>query len=101
MPNWPEKVRTMQKNWIGKSSGLEIDFKLKNYPEKYNSLKVYTTRHDTLFGMSFAAISVDHPLTSILENDPKLLNLLKSEKQPLTKNLWKKQRKLVTELMCT
>ena len=101
MPKWPEKVRTMQKNWIGKSSGLEIDFKLKNYPEKYNSLKVYTTRHDTLFGMSFAAISADHPLTSLLKKMiQSLLNLLKSvEKQPLMKNLWKKQRKLVTELM--
>ena len=85
MPNWPEKVRTMQKNWIGKSSGLEIDFKLQNYPENYNSLKVYTTRHDTLFGMSFAAISVDHPLTSILEkNDPKLTEFIKKCRKTAT-----------------
>ena len=85
MPNWPDKVRTMQKNWIGKSSGLEIDFKLQNYPENYNSLKVYTTRHDTLFGMSFAAISVDHPLTSILEkNDPKLTEFIKKCRKTAT-----------------
>ena len=69
MPNWPEKVRLMQKNWIGKSTGLEIDFKLKNHPKGYDKLKVYTTRHDTLFGMSFAAISVDHPLTNILSKE--------------------------------
>ncbi len=73
MPNWPEKVRIMQKNWIGKSSGLEIDFKLQNHPEKFDKLKVYTTRHDTLFGMSFAAISADHPLSlHIAKNDTEL-----------------------------
>ncbi len=77
MPNWPEKVRLMQKNWIGKSSGLEIDFKLQNYPEKYNKLKVYTTRHDTLFGMSFAAISSDHPLASLIASkDNKLAEFI-------------------------
>lgn len=78
MPNWPEKVRIMQKNWIGKSSGLEIDFKLQNHPKKFDKLKVYTTRHDTLFGMSFAAISADHPLASLIaKNDNELAKFIK------------------------
>ena len=78
MPKWPEKVRTMQKNWIGKSTGLEINFTLKNYPGKFNKLKVYTTRHDTLFGMSFAAISADHPLAlELSKNDPEITKFIK------------------------
>ena len=53
---WPEKVKLMQKNWIGKSFGCEIDFKVEsNYPIK--SIKCFTTRPDTLFGFSFLAIS--------------------------------------------
>ena len=55
---WPEAVRTMQKNWIGKSIGLEIDFKLTNS----DSLKVYTTRPDTLMGVTYLAIAAEHPL---------------------------------------
>ncbi|MFL2802937.1 MAG: leucine--tRNA ligase [Paracoccaceae bacterium] len=78
MPNWPEKVRIMQKNWIGKSTGLEINFKLQNPPKNFDKLKVYTTRHDTLFGMSFAAVSADHPLASIIaKNDPELAKFIK------------------------
>ena len=85
MPKWPEKVRTMQKNWIGKSKGLEIDFKLQNYPGEFNKLKVYTTRHDTLFGMSFAAISADHPLASELaKNDPFITKFIKKCRETST-----------------
>ena len=57
--NWPEKVKLMQKNWIGKSFGCEIDFKLVNKSQK---IKVFTTRPDTLFGASFIALSCEHPL---------------------------------------
>ncbi len=71
--NWPDKVRLMQKNWIGKSKGLEIDFELQNAPSKYTKLKVYTTRPDTIFGMSFAGISADHPLASELAKEDKEL----------------------------
>ena len=65
---WPEKVKTMQKNWIGKSFGCEIDFKIEG-SDKVNSIKCYTTRPDTLFGFSFLALSVDHPLAKFYEKN--------------------------------
>ena len=68
LDDWPEKVKTMQKNWIGKSYGCEIDFKI-NGSQKINSIKCYTTRPDTLFGFSFLALSVDHPISKYYEND--------------------------------
>ncbi len=62
LPEWPNKVKTMQKNWIGKSFGCEVDFKIEgNLPIK--SIKCFTTRPDTLFGFSFLALSIDHPLS--------------------------------------
>ena len=69
LENWPEKVRTMQKNWIGKSQGLQFDFKTIGAPKGFEKLEVYTTRPDTLFGASFAAISCDHPLAKELEKN--------------------------------
>ena len=66
--NWPNKVKTIQKNWIGKSFGCEIDFKVNGNPE-INAIKCFTTRPDTLFGFSFLAVSVDHPLSKFYEND--------------------------------
>jgi len=66
--NWPEKVKTMQKNWIGKSYGCEIDFKIEG-SENIKSIKCYTTRPDTLFGFSFLALSVDHPLSKYYEDN--------------------------------
>jgi leucyl-tRNA synthetase len=72
LKNWPNKVKTMQKNWIGKSFGCEIDFKIKgNLP--INTVKCFTTRPDTLFGFSFLAISVDHPISKHFLNDPKFI----------------------------
>ena len=68
--NWPDKVKTMQKNWIGKSFGCEIDFQIEG-SEQVDKIKCYTTRPDTLFGFSFLALSVDHPLSKYYENDPK------------------------------
>jgi leucyl-tRNA synthetase len=68
LDRWPEKVRVMQKNWIGRSEGLRFTFDLSN-GEK---LDVFTTRPDTLFGASFVAISPDHPLASeIAKTDAK------------------------------
>ena len=61
------KVKLMQKNWIGKSIGCEIDFQIQNLNEK---IKVFTTRPDTIFGASFLALSVDHPLSIKYKNDP-------------------------------
>ena len=69
LPNWPEKVRTMQKNWIGKSQGLQFSFDMNGAPDGFDKLEVYTTRPDTLFGASFAAISADHPLAKSLESN--------------------------------
>ena len=65
---WPNKVKTMQKNWIGKSTGCEIEFKIEGSKE-INSVKCYTTRPDTLFGFSFLALSVDHPISKYYENN--------------------------------
>ena len=58
LEDWPEKVRLMQENWIGKSQGLQFRFELTNG----DSLEVYTTRPDTIFGASFVAVAPDHPL---------------------------------------
>ncbi len=69
---WPDKVKIMQKNWIGKSFGCEINFKI-NGSKNINSIKCYTTRPDTLFGFSFLALSVDHPLSKYYEQDQKFL----------------------------
>ncbi len=68
LKDWPDKVRLMQENWIGKSSGLEFAFDLSN-GEK---LPVYTTRPDTLFGASFVAVAADHPVAQALAGDPEV-----------------------------
>ena len=60
----------MQQNWIGKSFGCEIDFEIIGEP-KVNTVKCFTTRPDTLFGFSFLALSVDHPLSKYFDQDPK------------------------------
>ena len=70
LENWPEKVRLMQKNWIGKSQGLQFRFETVGAPDGFSELEVYTTRPDTLFGASFAAVSADHPLAKALESNP-------------------------------
>jgi leucyl-tRNA synthetase len=67
LKHWPEKVRLMQANWIGKSRGLQFAFETVEAPEGFDRLEVYTTRPDTLMGASFAAISPDHPLARALE----------------------------------
>ena len=77
----------MQKNWIGKSFGCEVEFKVEsNKPIK--NIKCYTTRPDTLFGFSFLAISVDHPLAKYYEEDKEFQEFKKNVlKQGLPKNL--------------
>jgi leucyl-tRNA synthetase len=70
---WPNKVKIMQKNWIGKSLGCEIDFKIQGNP-KVNNVKCFTTRPDTLFGFSFLALSVDHPISKYYENDGEFIS---------------------------
>ncbi|MBI1220225.1 MAG: leucine--tRNA ligase [Rhodobacteraceae bacterium] len=67
LKDWPEKVRLMQANWIGKSRGLQFAFDTVGAPAGNERLEVYTTRPDTLMGASFAAIAPDHPLAKALE----------------------------------
>jgi leucyl-tRNA synthetase len=69
LDNWPAKVKLMQRNWIGKSEGLEFAFELKDAPAGHERIEVYTTRPDTLMGASFVGISADHPLAKTLEQD--------------------------------
>ena len=73
---WPNKVKIMQKNWIGKSFGCEVKFKVTGN-EKINEIKCFTTRPDTLFGMSFIALSIDHPLSKFFENEKNFINFKK------------------------
>ena len=70
LDDWPNKVKIMQKNWIGKSFGCEVEFKVESV-KPIESIKCYTTRPDTLFGFSFLALSVDHPLAKYYEEDKK------------------------------
>jgi leucyl-tRNA synthetase len=76
LEHWPEKVKTMQKNWIGKSNGCEIAFKIEG--SKYiKSIECYTTRPDTLFGFSFLALSVDHPISKYYSEDNEFIKFKK------------------------
>ncbi len=73
LKNWPDKVKLMQKNWIGKSFGCEINFKIQEKSDD-NEIKVFTTRPDTIFGASFVALSIDHPIAKNFENDKNFQN---------------------------
>ena len=73
LEKWPNKVKVMQKNWIGKSYGCEIKFSIEGSKD-INEIKCYTTRPDTLFGMSFIALSIDHPVSQLYENDKNFIN---------------------------
>ena len=70
LDQWPDKVRAMQKNWIGVSEGVEIMF---NISEKQNKIKVFTTRPETIFGATFIALSIEHEISSLFDNDPKFI----------------------------
>jgi len=76
LENWPNKVKVMQKNWIGESYGCEIRFKIQS-KKKINEIKCYTTRPDTLFGMSFLALSIDHPIAKFYANEPEFIKFKK------------------------
>ncbi len=66
LDQWPDKVRLMQRNWIGRSKGLQFRFGLVGAPAGFDDLEVFTTRPDTMFGPTFAAIAPDHPLAKAL-----------------------------------
>ncbi len=83
LDRWPEKVRTMQENWIGRSQGLRLTWQFDAAPPQAkaagveNGLEVYTTRPDTLYGASFLAIAPDHPLAEQLSSDPRVADFIK------------------------
>ena len=73
---WPNKVKVMQKNWIGKSFGCEVKFKILSKSD-INEIKCFTTRPDTLFGLSFLALSVDHPISELYKDNEKFIEFKK------------------------
>ena len=79
LERWPEKVRLMQKNWIGRSEGLLVRFALdpSTVPDGTSELEVFTTRPDTLFGAKFMAVAPDHPLAAAAaKNNPALTGFI-------------------------
>jgi leucyl-tRNA synthetase len=76
LDQWPNKVKVMQQNWIGKSFGCEINFEIESEKE-IKQIKCFTTRPDTLYGMSFLALSVDHPLSEFYKNKKEFLDFKK------------------------
>ena len=76
LKDWPNKVKIMQKNWIGQSYGCEIKFQIESQ-KKIEEIKCYTTRPDTLFGMSFLALSIDHPVAKFYASDPEFIKFKK------------------------
>ena len=74
LSGWPDKVKLMQKNWIGKSYGCEINFQM---DDSKKTINIFTTRPDTIFGASFIALSVDHPLSENFKNNDQFLKFKK------------------------
>jgi leucyl-tRNA synthetase len=66
LPNWPEQVKTMQRNWIGKSRGLEMRFDLATPVGEFDSFDIYTTRPDTLMGVTYVSLAAEHPIAKYL-----------------------------------
>ncbi|WP_106640385.1 leucine--tRNA ligase [Allosphingosinicella vermicomposti] len=81
LDEWPEKVRLMQKNWIGKSQGMRFRFQLAAPVDGQNEVEVFTTRPDTIFGASFVAVSADHPIALALAGDPAVAAFIAECKQ--------------------
>ena len=84
LDRWPDKVRLMQRNWIGRSEGMLVRFALdpKTTPAGESELKIFTTRHDTLFGAKFMAIAPDHPLAqAAAAKNPKLAEFIAEAKR--------------------
>lgn len=76
LTGWPERVVLMQKNWIGKSEGVEVDFPLEGMSEK---LRIYTTRPDTIFGVTYMCLAAAHPLAERLVADTSKLDAIKAK----------------------
>ena len=91
--DWPEQVKVMQRNWIGRSEGVEIDFAVSDTKDV---ISVYTTRPDTLFGATYMALAPEHPLVqSVAENDPRVAEFIESTKsQSVSEEALEKMEKL-------
>ncbi len=91
--DWPEQVKVMQRNWIGRSEGVEIDFKVS---ETNDVISVYTTRPDTLFGATYMALAPEHPLVqSVAEDNPKVMEFIDNTKaQSVSEEALEKMEKL-------
>ena len=77
LPNWPEQVKTMQRNWIGKSRGLEMRFDLAEPLGEFTGFDIYTTRPDTLMGVTYVSLAAEHPIAKHLaESNPELAQFI-------------------------
>jgi leucyl-tRNA synthetase len=77
LPNWPEQVKTMQRNWIGKSRGLEMRFALTEPVGEFDGFEIYTTRPDTLMGVTYVSLAAEHPIAKLLaETNPQLAQFI-------------------------
>ena len=84
--DWPEKIKTMQRNWIGKSEGAEVEFKIADGKAKGEKIKVFTTRPDTIFGVTFLTIAPEHELLEKLSTDLTREKLEEYNKESLKKS---------------
>ena len=82
LDDWPEKVRTMQANWIGRSQGLQFGFALDDGPAGHDAVEVFSTRPDTIFGASFVAVAADHPLALALAEKDEAVAAFADECRP-------------------
>ncbi len=77
LPNWPEQVKTMQRNWIGKSRGLEMHFSLAAPVGEFTGFDIYTTRPDTIMGVTYVSLAAEHPIAKLLaETNPALAQFI-------------------------
>ena len=82
LDGWPEAVRTMQRNWIGKSRGVELAFGLDEPVANLDRIEVYTTRPDTLYGVTYVSLAAEHPITlALAENNTELAEFIAACKQ--------------------
>jgi leucyl-tRNA synthetase len=86
--DWPERVKTMQKNWIGRSEGVDIEFKVAGYEEH---IKVFTTRADTIFGTTYLVLAPEHPLVKKITSESQLSEVKKYVEQASQKSDFERQ----------
>lgn len=85
LEHWPERVKTMQRNWIGRSEGVEFDFELDGFVER---VKVFTTRIDTVYGVTFVVLAPEHPLVpKLIERSPRRNELYSAVQRMLSKSI--------------